>query len=53
MLDFELNTFKLGFVKVVRNSGKPKSSHVKTCQTTSKVSQLFTGCASSNYLQLL
>jgi hypothetical protein len=52
LLDFELKTSKLGFVRAARNSGKLKSSHVKTCQTTSRVCQLFTVCASSNYLQI-
>jgi hypothetical protein len=52
-LDFEIYASKLWFVSTAQNSGNRPSNHVKTCQTDSKVYQLFIGRALSNYLQLL
>jgi hypothetical protein len=49
-LDFELQASKLWFVTTTPNSGNRSSNRVKTCQTGSKVYQLFTACALSNSL---
>jgi hypothetical protein len=50
---YKLKTSKLWFVRTAKISGILKSSHVKTCQTTSKACQNFIGWASSNILQFL
>jgi hypothetical protein len=50
LLDFEIYASKLWFVSTAQNFGNLLSNGVETCQTNSKVYQLFTGRGLNNYL---